>query len=233
MSGCQKCNSGCQNCNTCQSCNSCEQCNTTCDGNKCSTSQAFCSTNQSVGSFSFGVDLSKDSLFFSRATWNKIITYINNAYKKGNASVTNNAQSGTGAQSPGDSGLSSLKLDTEIFMTAKKFNEVSQALGKLGSSGPNLTVYAVGSSTKPAGDIVLGSYFKTLEQYANNLMYKHSQCDDCNVACNVKCNTCLKCNVENCGSCDNGCQRDTMSSCCSYCVSCQCSAQGGQQSTTS
>lgn len=229
---CQKCDSGCQSCDQCTKCDSCESCDKNCNGTGCLSSQAFCATSQRAGTFSFGVPTSKDSLFFSRETWNKIITHINNAYTKGTYSLSNKAQSGTGASGIGTSGLAKLSLDTNDFMTAKKFNEVSEALGKLGSAGPGLTVYAVGSEKKPAGDIIYGSYFETLETYANNLLYKTTQCNDCNVACNVKCNTCLKCNVENCGSCDNGCQSDAIQTCCGSCQSsCQCSGQNNQSSS--
>jgi hypothetical protein len=111
-------------------------------------------------------------------------------------------------------------------MTAAMFNAVATALSGLGGSTGTMTKTSV---TKDV-DIVYGSYFTGLENYANGLKYKTSQCDNCNVACNVQCNTCLTCNDTNCGSCNLGCQADAMTSCCSSCDNCECSAEGGQTS---
>lgn len=227
MSGCQRCNSGCQYCNSCEKCDSCEQCNTACDGGGCLTIQSFCATSgQSAGGFSFGQSVAGEEFFLTKKNWNKIFTYINDAYAKGSASPSNKAQSGTGASAPGNGGDSGLPAsDEHEFMTDTMFNKVSEALGNLGSSGPSRRV-------KADVDLIYGSYFKDLESYANGLQYKTTQCDDCNVACNVKCNTCLKCNDNgNCDSCNNGCQSDTYRSCCSSCNTCQCSGQSNQTTT--
>ena len=221
MSGCQSCNSGCQSQNTCSKCNSCESCNVNCNGSGCNTIQNFCSTNQSAGGFSFNQPLKKDDLFLTKVNWNRLITYINNAYKKGSTSLSNRAQSGNGVTSTGIGGNSGLpESDPNDFMTEDMFNKVSQALGGLGSSGPTRRV-------KANVDIVYGSYFQDLENYANNLQYKKSQCNNCNAGCNVKCNTCLVCNVENCGACDGSCQSHTSRNCCSS--SCQHSCQSSCQ----
>lgn len=227
MSGCQTCNNSCNSGNTCASCNSCESCNTNCNGTGCNSAQNFCATNQSVGSFSFGQDVGANDLFLTKANWNSIFSYINNAFSKGSSNLTNKAQSGNGVSSSGDGGDSNLPAsDSNVFMTADMFNKVSAALGALGSSGPSFR------ATKDV-TIIYGSYFSDLERYANNLQYKSSQCDDCNVACNVKCNTCLTCNVENCGSCNGACQTNSPSSCCSSCNTCQCSGQNNQNSAES
>lgn len=169
-----------------------------------------------------------------KSNWNRLYTYIRNAYAKGSATVTNNAKSGIGAQSPGNGGSSGLPSgDDNIFMTAAAFNELSEALCGLG--GPSSVSYkdpitgSNKSSMSKDVDICWGSYFSSLESYANSLQYKDKQCDDCNINCNVQCNTCLKChNDGNCDKCNLGCQSDASSSCCSSCNRCQCSAQGGQ-----
>lgn len=229
MSGCQSCNSGCQSQNTCSKCNSCESCNVNCNGSGCNTIQTFCVSNQKVGSFSFNQPIGTDELFLKKTNWNRLITHINNAYAKGSASLSNNAQSGTGVRNPGNGGNSGLPdSDENDFMTADMFNKVSIALGNLGSAGPSRRVVA-------DVDIVYGSYFKDLENYANNLQYKSSQCNNCNAGCNVKCNTCLVCNVENCGACNGTCQAHSSTSCCSSSCqhSCQSSCQKSCQNQTS
>ena len=91
-------------------------------------------------------------------------------------------------------------------MTAEMFNKVSAALGGLGSSGPGLKVNS--------GDVIYGRYFKTLQTYADNLQYKDSQCDNCNVSCNASCLGCQACNA--------GCQDHSPQDCCSSCnASCE------------
>lgn len=218
MSGCQRCNSGCQSQNTCSWCNDCEACNVNCDGVVgCNACLSFCESAQSVGGFSFNQSLQGGDLFLTKTNWNRLITYINNAYKKGNVSLTDNAQSGKGVIGTGAGGDSGLpESDSNDFMTASMFNKVSEALGGLGSTGPTRRV-------KANIDIVYGSYFQDLEDYANILLYKDTQCYNCNASCNIKCNTCLVCNVENCGKCDGSCQAHSPSSCCSS--SCQKSCQ--------
>lgn len=214
MAGCQSCNAGCESKDSCTSCNSCEKCNRGCE--KCNTcqgvcqkSQAFCSIgSQYVGNFSFNQSLSQDSSFLTKANWNRLITYINRAYAKGDT------------RDGGDSGLPA--SDTNTFMTADMFNKVSAALGGLGSNGPSRRVIADES-------IIYGSYFEDLEDYADNLKYKSNQCDSCNTKCNVTClgcqscdTGCQKCNTNNCGACNKGCQSHTSKTCCSKCnVGCE------------
>ena len=201
LSACEVCNVGCQSRNTCQRCNSCHSCNTSCNSpaGQCNTLQAFCSIGaQSAGGFSFNQGVNKDNLFLTKTNWNRLIQYINSAYAKG---ATSNG---------GSSGLPA--SDSNIFMTADMFNQVSKALGNLGSGGPSLRV------VKDV-NIVYGSYFSSLEAYANSLKLKTSQCDKCNVSCDATCDTCQYCNTSNCGSCNGSCQSHSPHSC-SYCCSC-------------
>lgn len=195
--------SGCQSCNGCQGCNSCESCNVNCNDTGCNTIQAFCSIGaQSVGGFSFNQPVSSNQTFLTKDNWNRLITYIRAAYAEGNSEFSG----GTG----GDSGLP--VEDTNDFMTADVFNKVSEALGNLGSSGPEYR--ARGKTNDYPGDVIYGRYFEDLESYANNLQYTTSQCDDCNAGCNVTCNGCQKCN-------SGGCQNNSPSRCCSSCNSCE------------
>ena len=167
MSGCQSCNSGCQSQNTCSKCNSCESCNVNCNGSGCNTIQTFCSSNQKVGSFSFNQPIGTDELFLKKANWNRLISHINNAYAKGNASLSNNAQSGSGVRNPGNGGNSGLpSSDENEFMTADMFNKVAAALGGLGSSGPSRRV------VKDV-DIVYGSYFKGRKYFVKYILYHY------------------------------------------------------------
>lgn len=220
---CSSCNVGCESINSCNRCNSCEKCNNAACEETCILIQSFCkTTGQSVGSFSFGQCVSSNETFLTKANWNKIITYINNAYAKGRK------------KNGGSSGLPA--SDSNDFMTADMFNKVSEALGNLGSSGPSKRVV-------PNVDIVLGTYFESLESYANSLKYTSSQCDKCNDSCDVTCKDCQLCNVVNCGSCDGSCQAhspsygtscescNTCQSACQY--SCQSSCQTSCQSETS
>lgn len=222
MSGCQTCDYCEVTCNSCQECNQCEKCNEQCDGGGCETIQTFCALDkQEVGPFRFygntekdpiGV-IKKDDLFFSKSTWNKIFRYINAAYNKGNHDLENNARSGVGVQGHGDAAE---ELDSDFpssdpndFMTADMFNKVSEALGGLGSSGPSFRATA-------NVDIVYGHYFNTLEKYADEMLYLTTQCNDCNAACNIQCNTCLFCDKnDNCKVCDDGCQAHDRRDCCS------------------
>lgn len=220
--------SGCQTCNTCQGCNSCQSCNSNCNDTGCNTIQAFCSTNvgQRVGTFSFGQSVSGDQTFLTKTNWNKIITYINNAYAAGG---------GEKGVDGGDSGLP--ESDSNTFMTAAMFNLVSEALCNLGKyeentvdsvDGPSLRVKGMQVNNKGQityeGDVIYGSYFEDLEKYANFLRYKTTQCDNCNSGCNVTCNDCQSCNA-------GGCQTNSPEGCCSLCNTCECSAQGGQNTT--
>ena len=116
--------------------------------------------------------IEKDALFFTKAEWNSLITFINNAYSAGSSSLSNNAKSGTGVTSNGTGGSSGLPAsDPNDFMTAQMYNAVSSALRNLGgSTGDAITKTSVVKDI----DIVYGSYFATLESYANGLKYKET-----------------------------------------------------------
>lgn len=187
MSGCQSCDSCQANCTSCQGCNSCQ--------GTCDTCQSFCENGgQYVGSFSFGQCVSAGQIFLTKTKWNNLIDYINDAYDRGTK------------KDGGDSGLPS--SDPNDYMTASMFNKVSSALRNLGSSYTNLSV--------SQGDIIYGSYFETLEDYADNLKYKRNQCNICNVDCDVSCDSCQGCN--RCQGCNGSSQSI---SCCSSCNTCQ------------
>ncbi len=190
MSGCQKCDSGCE-ADTCTYCDSCQG---------CQSSQSFCAVGgQKVGSFSFNQSLKKGQPFLTKNNWNRLIKYVNDAYRRGEKSNEKN---------------SAFFLDSDEddndFMTAEMFNKVSDALWNLGSSFDGKSKFTAVKDVS----IVRGSYFEDLEYYADNLKYKYSQCDDCNVDCNASCLGCQACNA--------GCQAHTQQDCCSSCnASCE------------
>lgn len=193
---------GCQSCDSCQGCNGCQSCNTNCNSTGCNTIQAFCSTGgQRVGTFSFDQCVSSNETFLTKQNWNRLITYINSAYSAGTQ------------QNGGNSGLPT--SDTNDFMTKDMFNKVSSALGNLGSTTDKRQV--------EVNDVIYGIYFEALENYANTLKYKTSQCNNCNTGCNVTCNGCQKCN-------GGGCQNNSPSSCCSSCNTCQNHTESGENS---
>lgn len=216
---CSGCNVACESTNSCNKCNSCELCNNPTCEEKCILVQAFCSpegSGQSVGGFSFNQCVSKNETFLTKANWNRLISYINNAYAAGDK------------KNGGSSGLPD--SDSNEFMTNLMFNKVSDALGGLGSSGPGYDV-----DGGPTGDIVLGSYFVSLESYANSLLYTILQCDKCNDACDVTCKECQKCNNNgNCEGCNTGCQDHSPSygSRCQSCNSCQSACEKSVQTST-
>lgn len=233
---CSACNSsdGCESLNTCQTCNSCQSCNENCNAaSGCNVIQTFCSSAQSVGTFSFGQCVKAGEAFLKLSNWNKIFTFINDAYDEGNSSPSNKARSGSGVTSDGTGGDSGLPAsETYAYMTASRFNDVADAIGGLGGPSRSSVKFTnpdtnTTSTKVSSGDKIYGSYFESLETYASSLKYKSSQCDDCNAGCNVQCNTCLLCNAEdNCGSCDGSCQshvKKTGRTCesCNKCDNCQ------------
>ena len=211
MSACMSC-VACQKCNTCQlACESCQ--------NSCDTRQNYCSNNHqlvsSFGNFSFDQELSSNKLFLSADNWNKIITYIYNAYKKG----IYLPQATNGNWQYADTIINSWKVKRNDIMTAELFNNVALAMQRLGSTPAiNLDnngkskVYGVNSVENPAGDIIYGTYFEKLEEYARLYFnFDFNQCSLCNVACDNGCNTC-----EGCNACEN-CNVGNASPCCSAC----------------
>ena len=182
--GCNSCDS-CQWCHGCNNCDTCQNCDNKCDGpaEGCLTCQGFCEKSQSVssrlGGFGWGVSTATDAFFFSRNTWNSIINYINNARADG---------------SKQSSGLSLLGQDTNEFMTAAKFNEVSNAIFNQGTSSSYGQITVTGG---PEGSIVYGSYFTALADQASKLKYIYGQCD----LCNTKCDDCDKC--QGCNLCES------------------------------
>lgn len=110
-------------------------------------------------------------------------------------------------------------------MTAEMFNKVARSLEGLENGAVsfyNPDTKQNQQSMTPDVDICYGSYFSTLESYANNFKLHSSQCDNCNANCNVKCNKCQKCNQTNCTDCNNcdncdSCQSDTPKYSTSYC----------------
>ena len=185
---CQSCNNGCQvTCKYCQGCDDCES---------CYSCQAFCETNQLVGSFNFGECISSGEIFISAEAWKSLITYIQNAYNKGTK------QPG-GSPNLSDDNLNVKKGDS---MKAAMYNNIANALNGLGGSTDDSEI----SNNKARGDQILGSYFEEIQTYSNKWLLKSSQCNSCNTGCQscddgcqVTCKSCQGC--DGCESCDTSC----------------------------
>lgn len=182
-------------CQACVSCENCEGCRSACD-----TCQSFCETGyQAVGGFSFNECVAAGQVILHKTNWNRLISYIREAYTEGalcNAVGQYNLRTVYNALPVSD---------PNIMLTAEVFNAVSNALTKLTDSYSSLSVRV--------GDIVYGSYFTTLQNYANTLKYKWGQCNLCNASCDALCNgSCNSCNagsqsVHCCSSsCEHSCQ---------------------------
>ena len=181
--------SGCQGCN--KSCERCQGCNS-----GCNTCQSFCEIgNQSVGGFSFNECVARGELLLHKTNWNRLLTYIRQAYTKGNL-----------CDARGEYNLGRVynelpNSDPNDVITAEVFNAISTALTSLTTSYNRLTVNI--------GDVIYGSYFETLQDYANRLQYKMLQCNVCNANCDANCNN--SCNLCDAGSqighcCSSSCQ---------------------------
>lgn len=224
-------------CSKCQSCNTCQACNASCNASSgCNSKQTFCPSAQRYGDFSFSKCVSKNELIckttetshFSRTTWNEIVTHINGAFSKGAAQPSNKAGSGSGVSGSGRGGSSGISADsTNLYITAEQFKKAATALGSLGgtrstSSSPADSLSTLQSVVKD--NVIYGHYFESLEYYADNLLLKTTQCNDCNAGCNVTCNACQKCNQ----GCQANCDQNSQSYCCgcdSSCESCETSCQ--------
>lgn len=177
MSGCM----ACQNCELCQGCNS-----------GCNTCQSFCENgHQTVGSFSFNECVSQGQILLHKTNWDRLITYIRNAYRKG--SLCNASEYRISDDLP--------QSDPNNVITADIFNKIAAALKNLTPAYNRLSVNV--------GDVIYGSYFETLEDYANRLKYRWEQCNVCNASCDAMCNG--SCNLCNAGSeavhcCSTACQ---------------------------
>ena len=209
---CQGCDSGCQvTCKTCEGCDNCESCD---------DCQTFCETNQAVGSFNFGKCVNQGEIFISANSWKSLMTYIQNAYKKGTL------------QSGGSSGLSNDNLNVKSGdpMKATMYNNVANALNGLGGSSDDSRI----SNDVQKGYTILGSYFSGIETYSNKWLLSTSQCDLCNTGCQscddgcqVTCKSCEGCDsgcqgCDSCQGCNSGCQV-TCKSCqgCNDCLGCE------------
>lgn len=194
---------------TCQDrCNVCENCNATCN-----TKQNFCSISSQTASVALNFDnpwatVKKNEPIITalpRNKYNSILTYIKKAYDYGKV----------------NSGLSmTVEPETGDFITAKKTNEIMDAINKLnGQVISNSVPYPLQKDVH----IVYASYFQEIAQGLMKMQLREIQCNDCNTECNVTCNTCNSCN--SCITCNN-CNSVTSWSCSQWSCS-QWSDSGG------
>jgi hypothetical protein len=164
---------------------------------------------------------SNTSLFLSADEWNKLITFVYEAYqmrlyydnsKKEFSDYTNAAKyEANNTEYKGDIRAGAeYNNGRNAFMTAHMANGI---LAKMyyfqEEQHDSLNTY--GKKGGPSGDIITAEYFNYLSEYANNLEIKKGDrcaikcnscqdCDDCQV-CNVNvCETTTTC--QGCNSCD-------------------------------
>ena len=180
-------------CMTCDSCQGCDQCQ-----GVCNTVQNLCKLNGQLASDNVDIEVWEDkdtnSPFLKASEWNKFITSIYNAYKQGS-----NQYNGWGSKtivSLDDFSIyTTLNMDiragkptgkasgTEDFMYAGMFNGALKKMRYLSSR-------ETGDDEVEVGDVIYADTFNELKQYALTKFKLHSkQCDRCNTACDVKCDS--------------------------------------------
>ena len=194
----------CNSCNECQACNKCQTCNI-CE-TYCQSSQkasSYIKTFQKFYSYEFDKDnnykascLNQGQTITIKASdWNNLISFIKQAYSLGTLGKTDKVPV-----------LSSVQKAQVISHT--DYNQVAQAF-ELGSKALNITV--------KENDIIYGTYFSQLQDYAiNSFLLMPNQCNNKN-QCHpdTECNACQACN-SNCQACNN----NNKSNCCN-CNTCQ------------
>jgi hypothetical protein len=167
--------------------------NSTCTNSTCATclptcysKQTFCIiSGQSASDYfshSWPASFEKDQIIYKvlpRTVFNTAFTYINNALHKGNTKATS---SWMGTE------------ETREFIFADKVSELIDGLSKFNNGC---------SIEKPnKNDVIYASYFTKISKALSNAQLSPSACDDCNVSCNVTCNSCQGCvNCQGCNSC--------------------------------
>lgn len=178
--------SSCGDIGCCDECQNCNNCDDTCD-----TKQNFCTISSQNAAKACGFsnpwgeikpgDIIIDTL--PRSKYNKILDCIEKAYNKG---------------SKQDSGLTlTVTGETGDFITAKKTNEIIKAINAL-----NGTVISSNDVPTLAKDthIVYAKYFNAISKGLMNMKLKSTQCDNCNIECDVTCDNCDGCIT--CDYCD-------------------------------
>ncbi len=144
--------------------------------------------------FSWNSTIDKDAtISITASSFNSLVDKISSAYARGNQS---------------NGGASSAKaVNKNETISADKINNLASALWGLGgTSGTQISV--------KAGDLITASIFQNLATAANDLKYKSSQCDTCNIQCDITCNKCQTGNKCAGGNiCVSG---NTAFSCCQY-----------------
>lgn len=93
-------------------------------------------------------------------------------------------------------------VGTEDFMYAKMFNGALKKMRYLASN-------STGNDMVSPNDIIYASTFEILKSYATDSFLLHSdQCDNCNIKCDVTCDSCEGCNTNQC---------NTSKTCCDDC----------------
>lgn len=165
--------STCADC--CDTCQTCVGCNDTC--NLC---QSFCQLGRQLaiqnGLTAPWPAIVRDDIIIKklpRATYNKAFEYVQAAAAKGSMQNSGGWR-GTG--------------ETRDFIYADKTNQLITGINSLGGG----TTAGVGPFAKDT-HIIYAEYFKKLADALSGLKLNFNACDDCNVSCNVDCDTCDTC----------------------------------------
>lgn len=141
-----------------------------------------------------------DSMFLTATEWNNFISSIYAAYCKGteeNAWGRNVTEDDFAIYDNMDirAGKKTGKTPgTEDFMYAKMFNGAFKKMRYLSS-------HEEGKDEVSSGDIIYASDFERLKTYAkNDFLLHNNQCDNCNIKCDVTCNSCQGCNTNQCNT---------------------------------
>lgn len=165
--------STCADC--CDHCQTCISCNATCD-----TCQSFCQLGRQLatqnGLTAPWPGIVRDDIIIKklpRALYNQAFSYVQSAAALGSMS---NSGGWTGSG------------ETRDFIYADKTNELITGINSLGG-GTNAGTGPFSRDTS----IVYASYFQALSTALSGLLLRFTACDDCNIQCNVTCNTCNSC----------------------------------------
>jgi hypothetical protein len=167
--------SSCADC--CDSCQNCVNCNDTCD-----TCQSFCEIGKQLatsnGLSSPWPKFERDQIIIQvlpKETYNKAWDYVSQAARLGSRK-NSGAWSGT--------------PETRDFIYADKTNELITGIESLGGG---TKVQGIERPFTKDTHIIYAKYFNAISEAMNQLLLHESACNECNVSCDVDCDTCDSC----------------------------------------
>lgn len=176
MSSCSDC------CDTCQVCINCDD--------TCNTCQSFCEVGKQTALTHLSNDLlwpeiHKDDIIIKtlpRDKYNKAFTYISKASNLGTKVDSSRLLK--------ENGTWTGKGETRNFIYADKTNEIIDGINSM--MAMNGGSFPLGPFKKDV-DIIYASYFEKIRIALKNLKLYQYACNECNVTCDVSCDTCDTC----------------------------------------